>query len=43
MSINKIVLIDWDDTIFPTTWAIENNIKFNNKRILKIYIHILNN
>ncbi len=29
---NKIIIIDWDDTVFPTTWLILNNIKILNKK-----------
>ncbi len=28
----NIVLIDWDDTLFPTSWAIQNNIRLNNNK-----------
>jgi hypothetical protein len=44
MSINKkklyltnLFIIDWDDTLFPTTWVNKNNIDFNKKDLLSKY------
>lgn len=28
--LTNLFIIDWDDTLFPTTWFNKNNIKFNN-------------
>jgi hypothetical protein len=27
---NTLIILDWDDTLFPTTWANKNNININN-------------
>ena len=45
-SINKIYLtnifmIDWDDTLFPTSWVNKNNIKLNNNLIQKYKLYFL--
>ena len=44
MSINKkkiyltnLFIIDWDDTLFPTTWVNKNKIDFNKKDLLNEY------
>lgn len=26
-----LIILDWDDTLFPTTWAVQNNIEYNTK------------
>lgn len=28
---NTLILIDWDDTLFPTTWTMQNNLNVINK------------
>jgi hypothetical protein len=28
---NTVIILDWDDTLFPTTWVHENNIQLTNK------------
>jgi hypothetical protein len=28
--LTNLFIIDWDDTLFPTTWVNKNNINFNN-------------
>lgn len=40
MKNNTLIFIDWDDTLFPTTWYIKNklNIKSNNQNNLSKYI-----
>lgn len=36
MKNNTLILIDWDDTLFPTSWITNNSINiFNNKNIKK--------
>ncbi len=27
---NTLIILDWDDTIYPTSWTIENKIDQNN-------------
>lgn len=41
MSVNKdntIIMIDWDDTLFPTTWCIKNNININDQETRNKYV-----
>jgi hypothetical protein len=46
MEINNdttLIILDWDDTLFPTTWLHKNNINiFNNKKVLydKFFKHL---
>lgn len=46
MEINNettLIILDWDDTLFPTTWIHKNNVNiFNNKKILydKFFKHL---
>jgi len=35
--LTNLFIIDWDDTLFPTTWFNKNNIDFNNKNLLLEY------
>lgn len=35
--LTNLFIIDWDDTLFPTTWVNKNNIDFNNKDLLAEY------
>lgn len=32
-----MIILDWDDTMFPTSWTIKNNIKISNKEYSKQY------
>lgn len=46
MEINNettLIILDWDDTLFPTTWIHKNNVNiFNNKKLLydKFFKHL---
>jgi len=33
-----LIILDWDDTLFPTTWILKNNIDVNNGEIKNKYI-----
>ena len=35
---NNLVLIDWDDTLFPTSWIVKNSIDLTNKTTQHKYI-----
>lgn len=35
--LSNLFLIDWDDTLFPTTWIKKNNINFNNSFTYSTY------
>ena len=35
--LTNIFIIDWDDTLFPTTWVNKNNISFNDPNTYQIY------
>lgn len=35
---NTIIIIDWDDTLYPTTWSVENNIDLTNPKSRYKYI-----
>ena len=40
MNINKnstLIILDWDDTLFPTSWVNKNNINIMNKNDIQIY------
>jgi hypothetical protein len=42
--LTNIIIIDWDDTLFPTTWLNNNNIKLNEENVkitYKIYFQEL--
>ncbi len=43
MESNNLVILDWDNTLFPTTWINENNIDLNNLDIKKKYFLKLDN
>lgn len=43
MNNNNLVILDWDNTLFPTTWINENNIDLNNLDIKKKYFNKLDN
>lgn len=43
MESNNLVILDWDNTLFPTTWINENNIDLNNLDIKKKYFFKLDN
>ncbi|ARF11102.1 hypothetical protein Hokovirus_4_76 [Hokovirus HKV1] len=32
-----LIFIDWDDTLFPTTWLTKNNININDKKYTKFF------
>jgi hypothetical protein len=34
---NTLIILDWDDTLFPTTWFIHNNINLNETYMKKLY------
>ena len=39
-----LIILDWDDTLFPTTWSLQNNIDYsNNTGKTKKYFTILDN
>src|SRR5579885_2471110 len=33
-----LIILDWDDTLFPTTWTVKNNINLINNNIKNQYI-----
>lgn len=35
--LTNLFIIDWDDTLYPTTWVNKNNIDINNKNLLSEY------
>ena len=35
--LNNIFIIDWDDTLFPTTWVNENSISLTNEESVNEY------
>jgi len=35
---NTLIILDWDDTLFPTTWTIKKKINLNNKDDVNKYI-----
>jgi hypothetical protein len=35
---NTIIIIDWDDTLYPTSWTLENNIDLTNPKSRYKYI-----
>lgn len=35
---NTIIIIDWDDTLYPTSWTVENNIDLTNPKSRYKYI-----
>jgi hypothetical protein len=35
---NTYIIIDWDDTLFPTSWSIKNNINFSDIEIRNRYL-----
>jgi len=35
---NTLIILDWDDTLFPTTWFIHNNIDLNESYMKNLYI-----
>lgn len=39
--INTLIILDWDDTLFPTTWIMKNNININEKGMRKLLTQIL--
>ena len=44
MSRDTLIILDWDDTLFPTTWINKNNINIGNELIrnkLTIYLNDL--
>ena len=34
----SLIILDWDDTLFPTSWIIKNNIDIDNKQMQNEYI-----
>jgi hypothetical protein len=38
---NNIIIIDWDDTLYPTTWTTKNKLNFNDEIIKENYILFL--
>ncbi len=34
----SLIILDWDDTLFPTSWIVKNNINIDNKQIQNKYI-----
>lgn len=39
-NISTIIILDWDDTLFPTSWVIKNNINLLSKKHVDIYTKI---
>ncbi len=35
---NALIILDWDDTLFPTTWILENRIDLADEKTIKNYI-----
>jgi len=35
---NTLIILDWDDTLFPTSWFIQNNIDLNESYMKNLYI-----
>jgi len=35
---NALIILDWDDTLFPTTWVIKNKINLNDEKDKNKYI-----
>lgn len=33
-----LTILDWDDTLFPTSWIVKNNINLNDKNMQNQYI-----
>ena len=33
-----LVIFDWDDTLFPTSWTVKNNINLSDDTTIKINI-----
>jgi len=38
MERKTLIILDWDDTLFPTSWSIKNNIDLNDKNTQNKYI-----
>ncbi len=36
-TLNTLIIFDWDDTLFPTTWLMQNKININDPNIKNIY------
>ena len=34
---NALIIFDWDDTLFPTTWVVNNDIKGINNPLINLY------
>jgi len=34
----SLIILDWDDTLFPTSWIVKNNINIDNKQMQNKYI-----
>ena len=37
MSENTLIILDWDDTMFPTSWVTSNKINVNNTNDIENY------
>lgn len=35
-----LIILDWDDTLFPTSWVTKNNIDITNPNIQRIFINL---
>ena len=40
---NTLIILDWDDTLFPTSWTVSKNIDLINPLMRKKYAHSFNN
>lgn len=40
---NTLILLDWDDTLFPTTWVVKNNLDLNNNDDINRYTYFFSN
>ncbi len=37
MTIKSLIIFDWDDTLFPTSWFVQNGINVNDEQTYKLY------
>jgi hypothetical protein len=37
MHLKTLILLDWDDTLYPTSWTVKNNIDMNDKNNIRKY------
>ena len=39
---NALIILDWDDTLFPTTWTLKKRLNLNNKQNKDKYLNFFN-